>query len=80
MLAGAVEVKPDVGKIQSYSVGGLLSLSQQIESLDLLALSSSEQGQVRALLQKYQTVFSDNNKNIGCTCLIFHDIPLSLNC
>lgn len=49
LLVGVVEVKPVVATVQSHSVEG--------ESLDLPVLSSSEQGQVRVLLQKYQVCF-----------------------
>lgn len=74
--AGVSEEKPVVATVQSHSVVGGSSLSQQIDSLDLSVLSSSEQGQVRALLQKYQAVFSGHESDLGCTRLISHDIPL----
>ncbi|XP_016300864.1 uncharacterized protein LOC107657336 [Sinocyclocheilus anshuiensis] len=74
--AGVREEKPVVATVQSHSVVGGSTLSQQIESLDLSVLSRSEQGQVRALLQKYQTVFSGHESDLGCTRLISHDIPL----
>uniref|UniRef100_A0A671PMH6 ribonuclease H n=1 Tax=Sinocyclocheilus anshuiensis TaxID=1608454 RepID=A0A671PMH6_9TELE len=47
-----------------------------MESIDLSALSLEEQGQVRALLQKYQSVFSAYDNDLGCTNLISHTIPL----
>lgn len=63
---GITEEKPVVATVQSHSVGGLSSLSQQIESLDLSILLSSEQGQIRVLLQKYQAVFSGHESDLGC--------------
>lgn len=74
--AGVSEEKPVAAMIQSHSVVGSPSFFQQIESLDLSVLSPPEQGQVRALLQKYQAVFSDHESDLGCTSLISHDIPL----
>ncbi|GAA6083782.1 uncharacterized protein LOC107657336, partial [Tachysurus ichikawai] len=74
--AGVSEEKPVVAAVQSQSVVEGSSLSQQIESLDLSFLPSLEQGQVRALLQKYQTVFWGHESDLGCTRLISHDISL----
>ncbi|KAI4897396.1 hypothetical protein NFI96_007157 [Prochilodus magdalenae] len=48
----------------------------QLESLDLSMLSEQEQVEVRSLLQRYQTVFSAHESDLGCTNLISHDIPL----
>lgn len=55
---GVVEVKPVIATVQSHSVVGSPSLSQQMESLDLSALSKSEQAQVRPLVQKYKADYS----------------------
>ncbi len=74
--AGVSEEKPVAATVQSHSVVGGSSLSQLIESLDLSVLSSSEQSQVRALLQKYLAVFSGHESDLGCTRLISHDTPL----
>lgn len=73
---GVVEVKPVISTVQSHSVVGSPSLSQQMESLDLSALSKSEQAQVRALVQKYKAVFLGHENDLGLTRLISHDIPL----
>ncbi|KAL1281970.1 hypothetical protein QQF64_000773 [Cirrhinus molitorella] len=75
--AGVSEEKLVSATVQSHSVGGGPSLCQQFESLDLAGLSSSDQGQVKALLQKYQVVFSGHEGDLGGTRLISHDIPLT---
>lgn len=73
---GVVEVDPVVATVQSLSLETASPLVQQIESLDWPVLSKEEQVQVRALLQKYQVVFSAHEGDLGCTRLISHDIPL----
>ncbi|XDV46755.1 hypothetical protein PO909_016595 [Leuciscus waleckii] len=45
--------------------------------LDLSLLSGEEQCKVRALLLKYQSVFSAFEGDLGCTNIISHDIPLT---
>ncbi len=52
------------------------AVQEQIRSIDLSVLSVEEQGKVRALRQKYLSVFSMHDGDLGCTNLIFHDIPL----
>ncbi|XP_041862171.1 uncharacterized protein LOC121653037 [Melanotaenia boesemani] len=52
------------------------SVRDQIDAVDLTALGGQEQKQVRSLLQKFQSVFSTHEGDIGCTNLISHDIPL----
>lgn len=49
---------------------------EQVETLDLSSLSEVEQCQVRALLYKFQSVFSTRDGDLGCINLISHDIPL----
>ncbi|KAL7825810.1 hypothetical protein SRHO_G00335480 [Serrasalmus rhombeus] len=52
------------------------SVQTQLESLDLSMLSEKERSEVVSLLQKFQTVFSAHESDLGCTNLISHDIPL----
>lgn len=52
------------------------TIQEQIEKIDLSCLSSVEQGQVRALLAQFHTVFSTHEGDLGCTKLLSHDIPL----
>ncbi|CAM4713469.1 unnamed protein product [Leuciscus chuanchicus] len=73
---GVVEVDPVVATVQSLSLETASPLAQQIESVDWSVLSKEEQVQVRTLLQKYQVVFSAHERDLGCTRLISHDIPL----
>ena len=47
-----------------------------IEAIDLSPLTQQEQGDVRSLLRKYQSVFSTHDGDLGCTNLISHEIPL----
>ncbi|KAL4007870.1 hypothetical protein ACER0C_001722 [Sarotherodon galilaeus] len=47
-----------------------------VDAIDLSALIESEQHEVRLLLQKYRSVFSTHEGDLGCTNLISHDIPL----
>lgn len=49
---------------------------EQIQALDLSLLSKSEQNQFRGFLLKNESVFSAFDKDLGCTNLISHDIPL----
>lgn len=73
---GVVEVDPVIATVQSLSLETASPLAQQIEAIDWSVLSKEEQVQVRALLQKYQVVFSAHEGDLGCTRLISHDIPL----
>ncbi|CAI5657771.1 unnamed protein product [Oreochromis niloticus] len=47
-----------------------------VDAIDLSALTESEQHEVWLLLQKYRSVFSTHEGDLGCTNLISHDIPL----
>ena len=49
---------------------------EHMEAIDLSALTAQEQGKVRSLLQKYKSVFSAHEGDLGCTNLISHHIPL----
>ena len=48
----------------------------QIDAVDLSALSAEEQKEARLLLWKYASVFSSHDGDLGCTNLITHEIPL----
>lgn len=75
--AGVTEVRPPaVGAYSQATQAASATVSAQIEALDLTALSVSEQAKVRALLTRYQGVFSEHEGDLGCTNLISHDIPL----
>ncbi|KAI4874103.1 hypothetical protein NFI96_002857 [Prochilodus magdalenae] len=52
------------------------SAQSGIEAVDLSALTDQEQQEVRSLLQKYSSVFSAHEGDLGCTNLIEHEIPL----
>lgn len=52
------------------------TLQEQIDSIDLSALSAEEQKVALLLLLKYVSVFSSHNGDLGCTNLITHEIPL----
>lgn len=71
---GVTEVPSTVATVASQTA--LPTVQDQMEGLDLSSLSSEEQGQVRALLRNYISVFSAHDSDLGCTNLISHDIPL----
>lgn len=48
----------------------------QLDAVDLSCLSAGDQSKVKALLRKYQSVFSTFEGDLGCTDLISYDIPL----
>lgn len=47
-----------------------------VEAVDLSAFAEQDQTEARSLLQKYGSVFSTHEADLGCTNLISHDIPL----
>ena len=47
-----------------------------VEAVDLSVLTESDQTEVRSLLQRYSSVFSAHDGDLGCTNLMSHDIPL----
>lgn len=55
------------------------TLPEQIESVELGALTAEEREQVRALLREFQGVFSTHEGDVGYTNLLSHEIPLSDN-
>lgn len=70
---GVSEVRPTIATMSSQTV---TPMQDRIESVDLSTLSVAEQGDVKSLLQKYASVFSSHEGDLGCTNLISHDIPL----
>ncbi|KAL6490489.1 hypothetical protein MHYP_G00008340 [Metynnis hypsauchen] len=77
--AGVTEVVSEVPAVVALAQAQVVQASpilEQIEGLDLSSLSSEEQMRVKSLLQKYASVFSAFEGDLGCTGLISHDIPL----
>lgn len=74
---GVIEVKETVAMVGAQECVLEPPLQQRIDTIDLSALESREQDRVRALLQRYQSVFSAHESDLGCTDLISHDIPLT---
>ncbi len=70
------EVQVVSARVSTQAVQVSPAVQEQIRSIDLSVLSVEEQGKVRALLQKYLSVFSMHDGDLGCTNLISHDIPL----
>lgn len=70
---GVTEVRADMATV-SQVVGG--PAQSGVDSVDLSALPEQDQAEVRSLLQKYSSVFSAHDGDLGCTNLISHDIPL----
>ncbi|XP_068607149.1 uncharacterized protein [Brachionichthys hirsutus] len=72
--AGVTEVGPDVAIVSSHQAATLVP--DRVAALDLSALAEREQTDALSLLQKYQSVFSTHEGDLGCTNLIAHDIPV----
>lgn len=53
---GVTEVKSVSATISSHDVQDVSTVEEQIRAIDLSALSSRDQDQIRALLQDYQCV------------------------
>lgn len=70
------EVQMVKAKVSSQAVQVSSTVLEQIGALDLSVLSLEEQVKVRTLLEKYSSVFSANDGDLGCTNLISHEIPL----
>ncbi len=70
------EVQVVSARVSTQAVQVSPAVQVQIRSIDLSVLSVEKQGKVRALLQKYLSVFSMHDGDLGCTNLISHDIPL----
>lgn len=74
LAKGVSEVRSIAATVGSPSVPP--AIEDRIQELNLSPLTDVEQGQVRTLLQKYHSVFSMYDGDLGCTNLISHDIPL----
>lgn len=74
---GIAEVKSATVSLGSQAPLVGSSMLEQIDAMDLSMLTGEEEGQVRALLQRYRSVFSAHEGDLGCTNLIVHEIPLS---
>uniref|UniRef100_A0A8C5BVU7 Gypsy retrotransposon integrase-like protein 1 n=1 Tax=Gadus morhua TaxID=8049 RepID=A0A8C5BVU7_GADMO len=72
--AGVTEVKLTTASVSSHAAAG--TTTGGVQAGDLSALTEQEQSEVHALLQKYQTIFSTHDGDLGCTNLISHEIPL----
>ena len=70
---GITEVRP-VALIASQQA--VVPGSEGIGGVDLSSLGESEQAQVREMLQRFSSVFSTHDGDLGCTSLVCHDIPL----
>ncbi|XP_029941466.1 uncharacterized protein LOC115383427 [Salarias fasciatus] len=71
---GITEVPSSVATVASQVISP--TVQEQIAAIDLSGLAVDEQGKVRSLLQRYESVFSAHDGDLGCTDLITHDIPL----
>lgn len=74
LSAGVTEVKPTTVSISSQAMASVAPGG--VNTMDLSALTAQEQMELHALLQKYHTVFSNHDGDLGCTNLISHEIPL----
>lgn len=74
--SGVSEVRSVAATVGSPDCEVISGVKEQIDALDLSVLSEAEQGQVRDLLYRFQSVFSTHEGDLGCTGLISHDIPL----
>ena len=76
--AGVSEVSSVTATVASHATDSVQpTIQEQITQLDLSSsLTSTEQGQVRALLGQFETVFSTHDGDLGCTNLLSHEIPL----
>ncbi|KAL7870950.1 hypothetical protein SRHO_G00084470 [Serrasalmus rhombeus] len=72
--SGVTEVRPMTATVSSQTVAS--SVQNGMAAVDLSALTELEQKEVRSLLQKYHSVFSAHEGDLGCTNLIEHEIPL----
>ncbi|XP_027133599.1 uncharacterized protein LOC109140921 [Larimichthys crocea] len=71
---GVTEVKLPTASISSQTASGVAP--DGVQTIDLSALKEQEQMDVHALLQRYQSVFSNHEGDLGCTNLLSHEIPL----
>lgn len=68
---GVTEVKPVAATASSQALAVTPAVQEQFEAVDLSVLPEVEQGQVRAVLYKFQSVFSSHEGDLGCTSLDF---------
>lgn len=61
---------------QGQVMQGESVITQQVQKLTFSHLNAEQEGQVRALLNKYVTVFAQSDEDLGYTDLIEHEIPL----
>lgn len=66
---GVTEVRPSATVSSQAAVG---SERSAVEAVDLSSLAESEQVQVRSLLQRFSSVFSAHEGDLGCTNLVSH--------
>ena len=71
---GVQEVPSYLATVASQAVTP--TLPDQIDAVNLSALSAEEQKEARLLLWKHAPVFSSHDSDLGCTNLITHEIPL----
>lgn len=76
LRTGVTEVQPVMAVVGAQNAKAGLTVQEQVQAFDLLSLSEVEQKQIRALLYKFQSAFSAQEGDLGCTNLISHDIPL----
>uniref|UniRef100_A0A8C7XG91 ribonuclease H n=1 Tax=Oryzias sinensis TaxID=183150 RepID=A0A8C7XG91_9TELE len=76
--SGICEIPEESGVTASIKVheGHVSSVGQQLQNIDLSELSETEQEQVRTFLLRHESVFSKSERDLGCTNLISHEIPL----
>lgn len=74
--SGVTEVKTRAATVNVQVAQEAHSVAEQVGAIDLSQLLPDEQEQARALLGRYQSVFSAHEGDLGCTSLISHDIPL----
>lgn len=72
--AGIEGVPPHITIMTSQVVDP--TCSDQVGLVHLSGLSAEEQMESHCLLQKYASVFSSNDTDLGCINLISHEIPL----
>lgn len=70
--SGVTEVPPVVATVASQSVSP--PVQDQLEGLELDHFPAEAQGEVRALLGQFGSIFSAHDGDLGCTDLISHEI------
>ncbi|KAM3873593.1 retrovirus-related Pol polyprotein from transposon 412 [Diretmus argenteus] len=72
--AGVTAVKPTTATVSCQVASD--PAQGRVEAVDLSVLAEQDRTEVHGLLQKYQSVFSTGDGDLGCTNLISHDVPL----